>query len=534
MTTIDLLLTGAMVCPVGAPPISNGAVAIRGGRIVAIGDAAQIGALIGPATRRIQLEPQQAIIPGFNDSHQHIFSYVRSSSRLSLWDTTRLDALLGRIRSAAERQPPGTWIVAVGHDQGRLIENRNPLLSELDAIAPEHPVLVIRACSHIGLANSRALSAAGIDITSPDPVGGRFERSDGRLTGVLQESALGLVSRAIIAPPIDWESGLLAAGREYHRRGITAIGEAALGHVEGLRDLERLQQALEHGLDLRVYAMAYGSVAEQFLAQAEAHANLAVRDSAWLRFGCIKYFIDGTLGGGTAFLTEDYGDEPGNRGWPIMPVAELEAQVERAHRAGFQVAVHAIGDAAVAMVTDVYERVLARHPRANHRHRIEHVEVVHAGLPERMARLGIVAGIQSCFTYWESGDVTRLGPGLAPYGHAWGDLLRAGVPLANGSDNPVLPDFQPVQGLYAAVTRRTYNGLVLTPEQAIRPADALHSYTRGAAYASFDEQRMGSITAGMLADLAILSGNPLGPDPEALRELRVDMTIVDGRIVFER
>jgi predicted amidohydrolase YtcJ len=186
------------------------------------------------------------------------------------------------------------------------------------------------------------------------------------------------------------------------------------------------------------------------------------------------------------------------------------------------------------MVTDVYERVLARHPRANHRHRIEHVEVVHAGLPERMARLGIVAGIQSCFTYWESGDVTRLGPGLAPYGHAWGDLLRAGVPLANGSDNPVLPDFQPVQGLYAAVTRRTYNGLVLTPEQAIRPAEALHSYTRGAAYASFDEQRMGSITPGMLADLAILSGNPLGPDPEALHKLQVDMTIVDGRIVFER
>jgi predicted amidohydrolase YtcJ len=351
---------------------------------------------------------------------------------------------------------------------------------------------------------------------------------------VLQESALGLVSQSIIAPPIDWESGLLAAGREYHKRGITAIGEAALGHVEGLRDLERLQQAIEHGLDLRVYAMAYGSVAEQLLAQAEAHANLAVRDSAWLRFGCIKYFIDGTLGGGTAFLTEDYGDQPGNRGWPIMPVAELETQVERAHRAGFQVAVHAIGDAAVAMVTDVYERVLARHPRANHRHRIEHVEVVHAGLPERMARLGIVAGIQSCFTYWESGDVTRLGPGLAPYGHAWGDLLRAGVPLANGSDNPVLPDFQPVQGLYAAVTRRTYNGLVLTPEQAIRPAEALHSYTHGAAYASFDEQRMGSITPGMLADLAILSGNPLGPDPEALRELRVDMTIVDGRIVFER
>lgn len=394
----------------------------------------------------------------------------------------------------------------------------------------------MRACAHIGLANSQALRSATIDPTTPDPAGGRIERSNGQLTGVLQESAIGLVSRAVIAPPVDWASGLLAAGREYHRRGITAIGEAALGHIDGLRDLERLEQGLEQGLGLRVYVMAYQAVAAHVIRQANERHGQPAQWSAneWLRFGCIKYFLDGTLGGGTAFLTEEYGDQPGNRGWPVMTTAELHEQVAKAHQAGLQVAIHAIGDAAVAMATDVYERVLAQEPRANHRHRIEHVEAVHAGLPEQMARLGLVAGIQSCFTYWESGDVTRLGPGLAPWGHAWGALLRAGVPLANGSDNPVLPDFQPLQGMYAAVTRRTHAGLILAAQQAISPAEALTSYTAGAAYAAFDEQRMGRITPGMLADLAILSGNPLGPEPEALREMQVDMTIVGGRVVFER
>jgi predicted amidohydrolase YtcJ len=533
-----MLITGATVIPIAGPPIANGAVAIRDGRIIALGPADQIARYAGPQTHTIRLAPTQAIIPGFNDSHQHLLSYVRSRTRLSLWETTRLDDLLALIHAQAERQPPGSWIVAVGHDQGRLAEGRHPTLAELDAAVPDHPLLIMRACSHIALANTRALALAQLDSNTPDPAGGRLERIDGRLTGQLQESAIGLVSRSVVAPPLDWAAGLLAAGREYHRRGITAIGEAALGHVGGLHDLELLRASIAQGLGLRVHAMAYGALAEQLLDAAEQgqpHAAVSAGElGPWLRFGTIKYFMDGTLGGGTAFLSQDYGDEPGNRGWPIMPAEELNQLVERAHRLGFQIAVHAIGDAAVALVADAYEQALAQHPRAGHRHRIEHVEVVHPGLPERMARLGIVAGIQACFTYWESGDVTRLGPGLAPTGHAWGDLLRAGVRIANGSDNPVLPDFHPLQGLYAAVTRKTYTGLLLAPHQAIRPADALHSYTAGAAYASFQEDQIGTLAPGMRADLAILSADPLGPDPEHLREIMVDMTIVDGEIVFER
>jgi predicted amidohydrolase YtcJ len=541
---MDVLITGGVVLPIDAAPIVDGAVAIRNGRIVAVGAATAIERLIGSARRTIRLRPDQALMPGMIDSHQHLLSFVRSRTRLSFWQTTRLADLLNTVAHTAARRPAGSWIVGVGHDQGRLSEGRHPSLAELDAVAPEHPLLIYRACSHIALANSRALAVAGIDATTADPDGGRIERdAAGQATGVLLEGAMHLVSRHTTEPAIDWQSGLREAAHEYYRRGITTIGEAALGHVHGHTDLQLMQAAYQDGLRLRMFVMAYGDLAEQCQQAVEALppglCSAHLLDADWLQsaspyaaIGCIKHFIDGTLGGGTAFLTQPYGDEPTNYGWPIMPATELYERVERAHRLGFQLAVHAIGDAAVAMVVDAYEQALLRFPRADHRHRIEHVEVIHPGLAERMARLGIVAGIQSCFTYWESGDVTRLGPGLAPYGHAWGDLARAGVVIANGSDNPVLPDFHPLQGIHAAVNRTTYNGLSLAPHQAISTEQALTSYTSAAAYACRAETLVGRIRPGMLADLVVLSANPLAVAGECLHELQVDLTMIGGDVVW--
>jgi predicted amidohydrolase YtcJ len=425
MKTPHLILSGATVYPIIAEPIRDGAVAIGDDRILAVGRSEAVEALAGASTRVVRLPPEYAVLPAFHDSHQHLLSYVRSRTRVPLWDTTSIPALLERLRAAAERRPAGSWIVAVGHDQGRLAERRHPTLAELDAAVPAHPLLVYRACNHMALANSMALARAGVTPATPDPPGGRIERDDhGNLTGVLLEAAMSLVAGAVEAPAIDWQSGLRDAAREYHRRGIVAVGEAALGHVNGVRDLEIVADAIRGGgIGLRMYVMAYGDVAAQMLEAAEAGAWREVwRDDEWLRFGAIKYFADGTLGGGTAWLTEEYGDEPGNRGFPLLAAEELDARVLRAHRAGFQVAIHAIGDAAVTMALDAYERALTVLPRSDHRHRIEHVEVIHPGLPERFARLGVVAAVQSCFTFWEEGDVTRLGPGTGALGARLGRI----------------------------------------------------------------------------------------------------------------
>lgn len=533
----DTILSGATIYPIVTAPITHGAIAIRNDRILAVGAADEIEALAGASTRIVRLPPEDAVIPAFHDAHQHLLSYVRSRTRVALWDTTNIPAVLERLRAEAARRSPGEWIVAIGHDQGRLAERRHPTLAELDAAVPAHPLLIYRACNHMALANSAALARADITAATPNPPGGRVERyEDGRPNGVLLEAAIALAARAVEAPAINWRSGVQEAAHEYHKRGIVAVGEAALGHIAGLHDLAIVNETIRGGgAGLRMYVLAYGAVAEAMLQAAEAgESHDAWRDDPWLRFGAIKYFADGTLGGGTAWLSEGYGDEPDNRGFPLVSAEALDARVLRAHRAGFQTAIHAIGDAAVAMALDSYERALNAHSRANHRHRIEHVEVVHAGLPERFARLRVVAAIQSCFTYWEEGDVTRLGPGLTPWGHAWGALHHAGVVLANGSDNPVLPDFAPLQGIAAAVTRKAHNGRVIAAHQAIGLMDALRSYTWGSAYAAFAEHEQGALAPGMYADIAVLDHDPARIDPERLADLAVMMTIAGGSIVYER
>lgn len=537
MKTPHLILSGATVYPIIAQPIRDGAVAIRDDRILAVGRSEAVETLAGAATRVVRLPPEYAVLPAFHDSHQHLLSYVRSRTRVPLWDTFSIPEVLERLRAAAERRPAGSWIVAVGHDQGRLAERRHPTLAELDAAVPVHPLLVYRACNHMALANSPALARAGVTPLTPDPPGGRIERDvDGHLTSALLEAAMSLVSSAVEAPVIDWQSGLRDAAREYRRRGIVAIGEAALGHVNGMRDLEIAADAIRGGgIGLRMYVLAYGAIAGHMLETAEAGAWRAVwRDDEWLRFGGIKYFADGTLGGGTAWLTRGYGDEPDNCGFPLMSPEELDALVLRVHRAGFQVAIHAIGDAAVTMVLDAYERALTVLPRSDHRHRIEHVEVIHPGLPERCARLGVVAAVQSCFTFWEEGDVTRLGAELAPWGHAWGALQRAGVVLANGSDNPVLPDFAPLQGIAAAVTRTAHNGRRIAPHQAIGLMDAIRSYTWGSAYAAFAEREQGALAPDRYADIVVLGESLLDVEPERIAHVPVVMTIAGGKIVYEQ
>lgn len=506
--------------------IAQGGIAIRQGKIVAVGAASDITPLASAQTHIHHIDPAQLLLPGFVDSHQHLLSYVRErAERIALWQVTSFDQLAHALNTAAQQLAVGQWIIGAGHDQGRYHEQRHPHRHELDVMIPDHPVLIHRACNHIALANSQALALAGITAQTPDPVGGRIGRdADGAPNGVLEESAVALVRAVVQKPAIDWQQGIARAMPEYHKRGITAIGEAALGHINGIDDLHVMQQAKQNGnLSLRVAYMGYGAVANAWLT-----GHHIITADAWQQAPIIKFFSDGTLGGGSAWMSVDYRDELGNRGYPLYSDSDLTAAFTRAHCQGYQIAVHVIGDEAVAQALRCFATVLAKYPRHNHRHRLEHCESLRPGLAAQCAQLGIVVGVQPIFTWFEESDVARIPDVLMPYAHAWKTLHDAGAVLAFGSDNPVVPDFHPLKGIAAAVTRHTWRGDVINADEALAWQTAIDAYTYGAAYSLQAEQHYGDLRRGLCADFVVIDDNPTLP----IDQHRVLQTWIDGKRVF--
>jgi hypothetical protein len=506
--------------------ITQGGIAIRQGKIVAVGAASDITPLASVQTYIHHIDSAQLLLPGFVDSHQHLLSYVRErAERIALWQVTSFDQLAHALNTAAQQLAVGQWIIGAGHDQGRYHEQRHPHRHELDVMIPDHPVLIHRACNHIALANSQALALAGITAQTPDPVGGRIGRdADGAPNGVLEESAVALVRAVVQKPAIDWQQGIARAMPEYHKRGITAIGEAALGHINGIDDLHVMQQAKQSGnLSLRVAYMGYGAVANAWLT-----GQHIITADAWQQAPIIKFFSDGTLGGGSAWMSVDYRDELGNRGYPLYSDSDLTAAFTRAHCQGYQIAVHVIGDEAVAQALRCFATVLAKYPRHNHRHRLEHCESLRPGLAAQCAQLGIVVGVQPIFTWFEESDVARIPDVLMPYAHAWKTLHDAGAVLAFGSDNPVVPDFHPLKGIAAAVTRHTWRGDVINADEALAWQTAIDAYTYGAAYSLQAEQRYGDLRREMCADFVVIDDNPA----VSIDQHQVIETWLDGKCVF--
>jgi hypothetical protein len=509
--------------------IRDGALAIQHGRIVAVGPRHHIEALAGATTHVTRYAPEALILPGFCDSHQHFLSYIRGKvERISLWDATSLQEVAQRIRRAASQHPVGTWLIADGHDQGRYVEQRHPTLAELDQMAPAHPLIVHRACHHIALVNSHAMMRANLTAETTDPVGGRIGRdAQGALTGILEENARTLVLSHVTLPPIEWHRHIPQAVNDYHRRGITAIGEAAIGHIDGLNDLAVMEAAYQRGeMTLRTSYFGYGDVARAWI-NGEAH----IAPDAWRNAPMVKYFIDGTLGGESAWLSQAYRHTPHNCGYPLISAPELTHHIETGHRAGYQVAVHAIGDAAVDLVANTYADVLSRFPRTDHRHRIEHVEVVRPETIRLMAQHGIIAAVQPLFTWYEESDVAQVPDALLPYAHAWRQLANAGVSLAFGSDNPVVPDFAPLSGIAAAVNCTNHRGQPVNPGQQLSWQAAVDAFTRQAAFSLRREHEFGDFVPGHWADVVVIDGNL--HDPAAIHHRTILATWVAGTPVYE-
>jgi hypothetical protein len=528
-----LILHNARIYTVDTQSSIAEAIAITGDRILRVGSNSDVLALRSPSTRLIDVGGA-AIVPGFHDAHAHVVGLGASLQDVDLRGTRTFEEVVGRVRRRLATARPGEWIVGRGWDQNDWPEKDWPRHDLLSAATPDNPVYLTRIDGHAGLANQKAMEASELTRSTADPPGGRIIRSaDGAPTGVLIDEAEGLVTSRI--PGVgrqQLEDQIQLADRELRRLGITTVHDAGAD--------ANVVDAYKHLVDsgrvkTRLYVMLRGTLAEltPFFNRGpieDADHRLTVRS--------VKIYADGALGSRGAALLEPYSDEPATSGLLTTPPEELYAQTIAAARAGFQVGIHAIGDRANRQVMDLFERVQREMPGSRGlRMRIEHAQILDAAEIPRFAKLGVIAAMQpthatSDMPWAES----RIGPARVAEGaYVWRALLDSGAMIASGSDFPV-EDANPMLGFYAAITRQDSAGnpsVGWMPRQRMTREEALASFTRHAAFASHAERFTGSIEAGKLADLLVLSKDIMQIAAREILTTTVRMTVSGGEIVYQ-
>jgi predicted amidohydrolase YtcJ len=536
---LDAILTGAFVTFDAEHPTVD-AIGVLNGRIVAVGDDAKAMS----AARTHDLGGAVGF-PGFHDAHAHTSGFGRSLGELDL-STPPIHALQDLYEAVGRRaasSPAGALVVGRGYDQNKL-GGAHPARAALDGVAGGRPVWLQHTSGHMCVLNSKALAMVGSDLDA-DVDGGRVVRdAEGEPTGLLEERAQVLARRlamprsvASIADAID------RAHRVYVQEGLTSVCDAGVagGWIgESDAELDGYQLARDDG---RLLVRTTAMVAADVLHPMQRHDDdLATRGvdagirtglgDDWLRIGALKVFSDGSLIGRTCWLTHGFEDDPSSRGYPQHDPDALHAQIVEAHLAGWQVATHAIGDAAVRLVLDAYEAALALRPRADHRHRIEHCGVTTPEALDRIARLGVIPVPQGRFI-GELGDgmLAALGERRVADTYRLASFLRAGVVLPGSSDRPVV-DGRPLLGIADMVSRRTESGRPFSPQEALSVEEAMRCYTLGSAVATRTEADRGTLRVGKLADVVVLGTDPrtLGDDPAAVADVPVVATFVGGEL----
>jgi predicted amidohydrolase YtcJ len=504
------------------------AVLVRGDRIDAVGSSAAIRKRVAPGDRVIDAHGMM-VTPGFIDSHVHFLDGGFALSSVKLRDARTKEEFVRRIRDYAATLPAGTWILNGDWDHtswgGELPER-----GWIDSVTPHNPVWINRLDGHMNLANSLALRAAHITRDTKDVEGGTIVRdANGEPTGVLKDNAMGLMT-AVPDPSVEMSLRALDSAMTYvAERGVTSVD-----HMGTWGDLALFERAnAMHALRTRIAA------AVPLASWARLRDTVAARGhgDAWLRIGGLKGFVDGSLGSHTAAMLEPFTDAPNDRGLFVNTPEDLYTWTSGADKAGLQVMVHAIGDSAIRTQLDIYQRVEQENGPRDRRFRIEHAQhIAPADIP-RFAQLGVIASMQPYHAIDDGRWADRIiGAERARTTYAFRSLLDAGATLAFGSDWFVAPA-TPLEGIYAAVTRRTLDdrhpgGWV--PEQKITVEQALRAYTRGAAFAAFREKELGMLAPGMLADLVLIDHDLTRVAPETIRDARVMLTVVGGRVVYDR
>ena len=536
---VDLIVVNGKVYTGGDDQLAE-AVAVRGNKVVRVGSNGEIRRLRRAQTTVIDAKGG-AVVPGFNDAHAHVISGGLSLDQVNLTEAKTVEEIKDTIRLWAEAHPERAWITGRGWYY-QPFNGAMPTRQLLDTLVPNRPAYLVAYDGHTGWANTAALKAAGVTRSTRNPPGGVVVKDprSGEPTGALKETAMALMSTVMPQPSEeDRLAAIRAAMEEAHSLGITSVQDAG-GSGADLELYDRLRKRGE--LTLRVYQAlrADGSLRETDLDGLD-RVRERFADDPLLKTGAVKLVADGVIESHTAAMLEPYANRPG-LGDARFTAEQLNRIVGMLDQRGWQVMTHAIGDAAVRMTLDAYAAAAKANPapERGRRHRIEHIETIDASDVPRFGTLGVVAAFQPVHATPSPtpGDVwsTNIGAERAARGWLWASIARTRGPLAFGSDWPVMT-LNPLEGLHVAVTRTTVDGLPKggwIPAERLTLRQAIQGYTRDAAWASFDEQRKGTLTRDMLADIVVLSDDIFSAPPARLTTTEVVVTIADGKVVYRR
>ncbi len=543
----DLVLRDAVITTLDPLQPQVQALAVRAGRIEALGSNEAIAHYIGKGTRVLDLHGG-FVTPGFIEGHGHLLDTGQALMQLNLGTAPNWDAVVAMVKAAVAKATPGQWIVGQGWQQAKWnqVPEPNidglPLPASLDAASPNNPVLLSHASGHAIYANAAALKLAGITASTPDPVGGTIVHdSHGQPTGMLRDTAGDLVATAYAHHLATLPAADNAARRAKELRlsvqnaiskGITTFVDMG----ETFKTVDWLKQQATTGLPLRLYINIAGESVAAMDAHLADYRTVGYANGYFTVRGIGEIISDGALGTHSAWFLKPYNDAPTISGKNVVPMSEITQKAKIAARDGFQVSVHAIGDRANHETLDVFQKIFSVNPAAHAlRWRIEHAQHLSPTDIPRFAQLGVIASMQSIHACSDAPMVVaRLGEERARDGaYMWQTLIKSGAIVLDGTDTPV-EDINPIPNFYCGVTRAYGNGKTFFPDEAKTRLQELRSYTWNNAYALFQENELGSLSPGKLADMAVFSGNLLTLPAQQILRTRVLYTIVGGKVVYQR
>jgi predicted amidohydrolase YtcJ len=511
----DVILTNANVITMNKQKPQAQALAIKEGKIIQVDSNDEAQALTGKDTKIIDLRGK-TIIPGLIDAHAHMLALAPTERWIELRDVASIKEIQQKLKAKAQETKKGRWILGRGWDQDRLKEKRYPTRWDMDKVSPENPVLLKRVCGHIAVANTRALKTAKIDKAKAASLGELIDKDPrtGEPTGILRENAMDTVSSMTEPRDEDVTTACKQACHVAVKAGLTSVHwlVSKPNEVQALQQLEKKNQ-----LPIRV----------NLIIPVEHLHTFKTRkiQTHFLKLNCAKIFVDGSLGARTAALEQPYTDDPSTKGVLYYSLDQLKALIKTVNDADFQAAVHVIGDQAVNEALEAFKETVGKSAISKRRHRLEHVSVLNPRVIKQIRELGLTVCIQPHFVVSDFWVPQRLGPERARWTYPFKSLIESGIPVAGSSDTPAEP-LNPILGIWAAVARESF------PEERITIQEALEAYTVNAAYFSFEEKVKGSIEVGKFADFTVLSQDPLTARPERIRDIKVEMTVVGGKIVY--